>query len=159
DAALQYQVALLVAAEAEVEAGADMSPALRRAVDDGVPDRVLDTRVVLQRIGGHRPGGRARPVPAVVAAVVVILVIFFSVAIALLAAMPGARAVAVAQERDEVARRREAEPQHHGVLRGVEQLVDMVRVEIALEADFLRARHAGERGRRAVGKGPCAVQI
>src|SRR5439155_25555991 len=39
DRAFENQVAVLVLVEAELDEGADIAPALRRAVDDGVLDR------------------------------------------------------------------------------------------------------------------------
>ena len=52
--------------------------------------------------------------------------------------------VTVAQEGVKVAGRREAQTHHHRILRRVEQLVDVVRVEPALEADLLWVRDAGK---------------
>ena len=71
---------------------------------------------------------------------------------------PSRRGMPVAQEGDKVAGRREAQTHHHRILRRVEQLVDVVRVEPALEADLLRVRDAGKGHHGAVGKGPLAVR-
>lgn len=65
--------------------------------------------------------------------------------------------VAIAQEFDEIPRRRKADAGHRRVLRGIDQLVDVVGVEIAVEADLERAGHARESLGRAVGEGPLAV--
>src|SRR5438034_8795762 len=156
DRAFQDEVAVLLLVEAELDEGADIAPALRRAVDDGVLDRGAE------RVALDRAGCRAGPVPAAVRGVVIVVVVVPAAAAILVvvfpAALAGARAVAVAQERDEVARRREAEPQHHGVLRGVKQLVNVVAVEIPLEAYLFRAWNTGERYCGAIGKGPIAVR-
>src|SRR5262245_61551207 len=66
--------------------------------------------------------------------------------------------VTVAQEGVKVAGRGEAKPHHHGILRCVKELVDVVCVEAALEANLRRIRNTGEWSRRAVGKGPLHVR-
>src|SRR5215468_367308 len=80
------------------------------------------------------------------------------VTVVLAAALAGARAIAVAQEGDEVACGRKAQTQHHGVLRCVKQLVNVIGVEVSFEAHLLSARNTGERDRRAIGEGPVAVR-
>src|SRR5262249_27476572 len=66
--------------------------------------------------------------------------------------------VTVAQEGVKVAGCREAQTHYHRILRRIEQFVDVVRVEPALEADLLWVRDAGEGHRGAVGKGPLHVR-
>src|SRR2546425_10989985 len=115
--------------EAELDERPDPAAALGRAVDQGVLDRVAQ---------GIRRALHGRQLLALAVAVAV--------------------AVAVAQEGDEVARRGEAQSHHSRVLRRVEELVDVVRVETTLQTDLLRARDAGEGHRRAVRECPLAVR-
>src|SRR6185312_8747143 len=103
DGALEQAVMRLVFVESEMDKGANPAPALRGAVDDGVPDGVAE------RIGRTL------------------------------------RRLAVAQEGDEVARRGETEPDDGRILRAIDQLVDVIGVEAALQADALRIRRSRER--------------
>src|SRR5207237_2248010 len=81
-----------------------------------------------------------------------------AVAVADAVAPAGIRAVAVAQIRDEIARCGEADSCDHRILRGVDELVDVIRVESALQAHLLRARHARKRRRRAIGESPMSAR-
>src|SRR4029078_3899179 len=120
--------------ETELNERAYPASALRRTVDDRIPDRIAEW------IFHFRAGGGTGCLPATAAvepAFTVITVAAVDVGLAL-AAVTGAGAVAVAQERNEIARRREAEPQHRRILRVVQQLVDMVGVEVSVEANLAR---------------------
>src|SRR5216684_661354 len=63
----------------------------------------------------------------------------------------------IAQKRGEITYRREAETENRWVLCGVDQLIDVVRVEPAIETNLRRARGARKRHGRAVGKRPLIV--
>src|SRR5437867_3285851 len=129
-------VPVLILVEAKLDERANPATALRRAVDDGVLDRVA------QRIGRTR-------LRAIVLALAIPVRLAVPIAVALLA---------VAQEGVQVTGSRKAQSDYRGVLRGVNQLVDVIGIEAALQAYLLRIRNAGERYRGAIGKSPIGVR-
>src|ERR1700752_11510 len=68
-----------------------------------------------------------------------------------------ARARVVAQKRGEITRRSKAEPKDGGVLCRIDQLVDVVRVEPAVETNLCRARSARKWRGGAVCESPLTV--
>src|SRR5439155_24366614 len=101
DGAFQDEIAVLILVESQLDEGTDPASALGRAIDDGVLDGVAE------RIFGHRRSRGTGTLVAPLEAVVVVIIVLASRFVAILAAVARARAVAVPQERDEVARRRE----------------------------------------------------
>ncbi len=72
----------------------------------------------------------------------------------------GARRVLffVPEERTQVARRRETDPEHEGILHRVLKLVQQSRVETVLHANAGRVGLARKRRRRAIGKRPVGAR-
>src|SRR5689334_961767 len=130
---------ILVLVEAELQERAYPASALRRAVDDRVVDRIAE------QARRRRQQLRTAVVRGALAA---------TLTVADAVAIPGVASIAVAQVRDEVARRREADAGDDRILGGVDELVDVVGIEAALRAHLQRAWGTRKRSRCTVPKRP-----
>jgi hypothetical protein len=68
--------------------------------------------------------------------------------------MAGIVALGAPQKGDEIARRRESEPEHFRTLGRIDELINVVRVEAALQAQMSGARNARKRFPSAIGERP-----